>query len=154
MCNCTSDFLVKHIRMLGPRQPDDHYNQLLARDLDIPLQARLILNEQIDNNLESVKHRAGIILQARVEEMEHKDPNTVMFMDPDTLEQFCKSLVPLRRGERYLDCKIRIPWIVTWTGTSHYEVIENAAGVNVATDNAGNCYHYNRPLTDAQSITG
>lgn len=153
MCNCTSDFLVKHVRILGQRQPDDLYNQLIQRDLEVPVEAMLILNQQIDNTREAVTHRAGITLQARVEEFGHQYPNTVMFMDLATLRQLCTSLNPLQPGKRDFDCNVRIPWIVTWTGTNSYVVVQNAAGFAASTDTQGFCNHYREPLTDPQSKT-
>jgi hypothetical protein len=153
MCNCTSDFLVKHVRILGQRQPDDLYNQLIQRDLEVPVEAMLILNQQIDNTREAVTHRAGITLQARVEEFGHQYPNTVMFMDLATLQQFCASLNPLQRGKRNFDCNVHIPWIVTWTGNNNYEVVRNAAGFGGSTNTEGFCDHYREPLKDAQSET-
>ncbi|MFK0088028.1 hypothetical protein ACIQUS_12135 [Pseudomonas sp. NPDC090755] len=153
MCNCTSDFLVKHVRILGQRRPDDLYNQLIQRDLEVPAEAMRILNETIDNTREAVTHRAGITLQARVEEFGHQYPNTVMFMDLATLQQFCTSLNPLRPGKRDFDCGVRIPWIVTWTGTNSYEVVQNAAGFGASTNPEGFCNHYRHPLKDGHSNT-
>ncbi|MFK8330579.1 hypothetical protein M2D63_011250 [Pseudomonas sp. BJa5] len=153
MCNCTSDFLVKHVRILGQRQPDDLYNQLIQRDLEVPVEAMLILNQKIDNTREAVTHRAGITLQARVEEFGHQYPNTVMFMDLATLQQLCTSLNPLQRSKRDFDCRVRIPWIVTWTGTNTYEVVQNAAGFGASTDAEGLCNHYRLPLKDGHSNT-
>ncbi|MEG1040753.1 MAG: hypothetical protein RSE94_12640 [Pseudomonas sp.] len=153
MCKCTSEFLVKHVRILGPRQANDLYNRLIQRDLVIPGDALLILNQTIDNTREAVTHRAGITLQARVEEFEHKYPNTVMFMDLATLQTVCDTLEQLQAGKYDFECPVRIPWIVTWTGVNQYEVVKNASGFGASTDDAGHCNHYRQPLTDGQSET-
>ncbi|PRA58094.1 hypothetical protein CQ065_23730 [Pseudomonas sp. MYb187] len=145
--------MVKHVRILGQRQPDDLYNELIMRDLEIPRQAMVILNEPITNNRESVVHRAGIVLQARAEEFGHEYPNTVMFMDLTTLQQVCTTLDSLPSNRQDFNCRVRIPWIVTWKGVSNYEVIENASGFAASTDDNGYCNHYRAPLTDAQSYT-
>ncbi|NER59075.1 hypothetical protein G3435_01955 [Pseudomonas sp. MAFF212428] len=149
----TLEFLTKHVRVLGPRTSDDFFNQLIDPYKQIALEDMDILNETIESTLESVTHRAGIVLQARIEEMEHAFPNTVMFMDPATLTQVCNSLTARKPNRFEFDCNVRIPWIVTWAGANTWNVIENAAGFAATTDDGGCCNHYRGALTDGLSIT-
>lgn len=149
----TLEFLTKHVRVLGPREADDFFNQLIDPYQQIDLEDMDILNETIDSTLESVIRRAGIVLQARIEEKKHTSPNTVMFMDPATLTQVCNSLTAKKPNRFEFDCNVRIPWIVTWAGANKWNVIKNAAGFAATTDDNGCCNHYRGALTDAFSKT-
>ncbi len=137
MYNLTDEFFVKHIRPLG--------NHGIHPFVDMP---------HVEDDLKDVIHRAGIILQARKEEMGHEYPNTVMFMYKDTLEDIGNYLGVLNARNAEFDYSGRINWIVTWTGTTKYEVIKNAAGFGGNTNNAKECYHYRKAHVDHNSTIG
>ncbi|WP_166361587.1 hypothetical protein [Pseudomonas akapageensis] len=126
MFNCTEDFLTRHVRNLATGDIQDNYNDVVRY--------------------------AGVVLQARVEEFEHKYPNTVMFMYPVTLGTI-RDRIPIYGANANFDMAVRIPWIVTWTGVGRYTVIQNASGFRGSTDGAGLCNHYAAPLVDGQSVT-
>lgn len=126
MFNCTEGFLTRHVRNLATGDIQDNFN--------------------------SVTHYAGIVLQARVEELGHQYPNTVMFMMPATLGAI-RDAIPIYGANANFHLSVRIPWIVTWTGVNRYSVIQNASGFSGATDGGGLCNHYAGPLVDGQSVT-
>ena len=137
MYNLTDDFFVKHIRPLG-----DHG---IIPFVEMPV---------VDDDLKAVIHRAGIVLQARVEEMDHEYPNTVMFMYKDTLEDIGDFLGQLDARNAEFDYSGRINWIVTWKGTTKYEVIKNASGFGGNTNNRKECCHYRKAHVDHASSIG
>lgn len=125
MFNMTEAFLTKHVRNLA--------------------------TGEIEDTLNGVAHRAGIILQARVDELDHEYPNTVMFMYPETLGDIRDYLATVGANNAFSYAG-RIPWIVTWVGVGRYTVVENASGFQGNTNGDGLCCHYNGDLQDNQSV--
>ena len=127
MFNCTEAFLTRHVRNLA--------------------------TEGIEDNQAAVVHRAGIILQARVEEFGHQYPNTVMFMYPVNLGAIRDFIGPLGANTNF-NYVGRIPWIITWEGVGHYSVTQNASGFSGSTNGAGLCNHYDSAgvIHDASSV--
>lgn len=137
MYHLTDAFFIKHIRPLG-----DHGIHPFTEQ------------PQTEDDLKAVIHRAGIILQARKEELDHDYPNTVMFMYKETLEDIGDYLGQFDSRNAEFDYSGRIDWIVTWTGTTKYEVIKNAAGFGGNTNNDKECYHYRKAHIDHASVIG
>ncbi|MCD4759237.1 MAG: hypothetical protein K8R39_13280 [Arcobacteraceae bacterium] len=125
MFNMTEAFLTKHVRNLA--------------------------TGEIEDTLDGVVHRAGIVLQARIEVLEHEYPNTVMFMYPQTLGDI-RDFVGTVGANNNFDFVGRIPWVVTWTGVGQYTVVENASGFQGNTDGTGLCCHYRGVLQDGNSV--
>ncbi|MBV6286212.1 hypothetical protein [Pseudomonas aegrilactucae] len=142
MCNITPDFAATHIRIIGPRQHNDRYSRLIER--------ATVSTQGLDQAIpdDKVLQQAKALLQARHPRPDG-NPDTVMYMTIQTLDQLCAQLGTCSPNQEDVPFEIRIPYIVTMNKEKKFELYDNASGFRYDGNAAGHCSEFSGPDNDS-----
>lgn len=143
MCNITPNFAAMHIRIIGPRQPNDRYNQLIQHATVNVQGLGLVIND--DERV--IRAHAKAILEAGLARADG-NPDTLMYMTLATLDQICAALVASPPDQQDVTCNVRVRYIVSISDTGAFEYVNNASGFRYDSDNTGRCVEFSGPDCD------
>lgn len=143
MCNITPNFAAMHIRIVGPRQPNDRYNRLIQH-ATVNLEG---LGLTINDDETDIKAHAKAILKAGLARADG-NPDTLMYMTLATLDQICVALAASPPNRKNVTCNVRVRYIVSINDRGDFEYVNNASGFRYDSNNTGHCIEFSGPDCD------
>lgn len=143
MCNITPNFAAMHIRIIGPRQPNDRYSQLIQH-ATVNVQG---LGQVINDDERGIRAHAKAILKAGLARADG-NPDTLMYMTLATLDLICAALVASPPNQQDVPCNVRVRYIVSISDSGDFEYVNNASGFRYDSNNTGHCIEFSGPECD------